>query len=138
MKGILCLVDSANGVATSQLTISTGYIPTKWGLTIPGKGAYSQNDGRLLYLNSNYQNVGTTLNILTPITFPSVGPNMVKAVGTWVIPLLVNIDYNVLIIIRGNPTITTNLPFIFSTGTCAIYFLGVKTTIGCSYTANTY
>ena len=54
INGVVCPLDlSVAGLATAQLTVSTGYLPAKWGKTIPGYGAYSNNDGRLMYLKFN-------------------------------------------------------------------------------------
>jgi hypothetical protein len=86
MKGLVCACDTLASITGLYLTISTGYIPSKWGITLPGYGAISQNSGNLYYLNSNYQAVGTSLTT-TNITFPGVGPNMVNAVGVFTIPL---------------------------------------------------
>lgn len=64
MNGIICPTDlSVTTVTTAALTISTGYIPSKWGKTLPGWGAYSQNTGHLLYLKNNFEAVGTDLVI---------------------------------------------------------------------------
>lgn len=42
MSGIICPTDtSATGLATASLSISTGYLPSKYGKTLPGNGAYS-------------------------------------------------------------------------------------------------
>jgi hypothetical protein len=42
MNGIVCPLDiSVAGLTTAALTLSTGYLPAKWGKTIPGYGAYS-------------------------------------------------------------------------------------------------
>ena len=86
MKGLVCSCDTSGAITGLYLNISTGYIPSKWGITLPGHGAISQNTGSLLYLNSNYQTVGGSLTT-TGITFPGVGPNMVNAVGVFSIPL---------------------------------------------------
>ena len=86
MKGVVCACDTLGTITGLTLTISTGYIPSKWGVAIPGFGAVSQNTGNLLYLKSNFANVGTTLTT-TNITFPAAGPNMVYAVGVFSIPL---------------------------------------------------
>lgn len=131
MKGIVCHCDisgSINGLGS--LVIATGYIPSKWGIAIPGYGAVSQNTGHLLYLRPNYQNVGNTPTA-SGITFPAVGPNMIKAVGVFGIPLPVPLDQTVQLKLTGNPN-SANLPFIFS-GTCAIYFNGTKTSAGCNF-----
>lgn len=132
MKGIVCNCDTAGTITGLYLTISEGYIPSKWGKTIPGNGAISDNTGRLLYRNVNYQTVGVTPTA-TGITFPAVGPNMVRAVGAFSIPLPVPLDQNSQITITGNPG-TTNLPFTF-TGTCAVYYNGAKTPTGCNFVA---
>lgn len=42
MSGIICPTDtSATGVLSASLFISTGYLPSKYGKTLPGYGAYS-------------------------------------------------------------------------------------------------
>jgi len=49
MSGRVCFADTANVVASGKtLTIASSKLPSKWGKTIPGYGAYSQNDGSLL------------------------------------------------------------------------------------------
>jgi hypothetical protein len=53
MKGILCLTDTGNSVTAAVLTLSTGYLPAKWGKNLPGYGAYSQSTGSLIYLKTN-------------------------------------------------------------------------------------
>ncbi len=46
MSGVVCTLDlSVTGLATAQLTLSNGYLPAKWGKTIPGHGAYSNANG---------------------------------------------------------------------------------------------
>lgn len=59
---------------------------------------------------------------------------MVKAVGSFVIPLPVGLDGSVLIKIIGQSG-TTNLPFTI-TGTCAVYYSGVKQPIGCNFASS--
>lgn len=42
MNGVVCPLDlSVAGLGTAALTLSTGYLPSKWGKTLPGYGAYS-------------------------------------------------------------------------------------------------
>ncbi len=49
MNGIVCPADiSVAGLSSASLTISSGYLPSKWGKKIPGYGAYSQNNGQLI------------------------------------------------------------------------------------------
>lgn len=93
MKGVVCFTDTANAISAAQLTISSSRLPTKWGLPIPGYGAYSQNTGNLLVKNTNYQNVPNSLQItnIATILTPTMGPSLTKAVGKWVIPLPVAI-----------------------------------------------
>jgi hypothetical protein len=130
MKGIVCSCDTSGAITALTLTVSTGYIPAMWGLSIPGYGAISQNNGALLYYNSNYQKISQTLTA-TSVTFPGVGPNMVNAVGVFSILLPVQLDRSVQITIGGNPG-TTNLPFTF-TGTCAVYYNNAKANAGCNF-----
>jgi hypothetical protein len=88
MKGIICPTDTSNTAITSAtLTISTGVLPSKWGKTLPGYGAYSQNTGNLLYLKTNYMTVTNDLVISTPVSLPPAGPLLTKSVGEFVIPL---------------------------------------------------
>jgi hypothetical protein len=61
---------------------------------------------------------------------------MIKVVGEWIIKLPVELSSNVLITISGNPALTTNLPFTF-TGTCGVNYNGIKTKIGCDFSAIT-
>jgi hypothetical protein len=82
MKGILCLTDTANVALNTVLTLSTGYLPAKWGKNLPGYGAYSQSTGSLVHLKKNDLAVTNDLILAAAdIVFPSVGPNMVKTVG---------------------------------------------------------
>jgi hypothetical protein len=75
MKGIICPTDTTNTAITSaELTISTGLLPSKWGKSLPGWGAYSQNTGNLLYLKANYMTVTNDLVISTAIGLPAAGP----------------------------------------------------------------
>ena len=45
MKGIVCHTDTSGSITNVNLTIATGYLPSKWGKAIPGYGAVSQNTG---------------------------------------------------------------------------------------------
>lgn len=82
MKGIICPTDTSNtGITTAVLTISSGVLPSKWGKTLPGYGAYSQNTGNLLYLTTNYMSVTNDLVISTAVTLPPAGPLLIKSVG---------------------------------------------------------
>jgi hypothetical protein len=88
MKGIICTTDTSNtGITTAILTISTGVLPSKWGKSLPGYGAYSQNTGQLLYINKNYMTVTNDLVISTPVALPLAGPLLTKSVGEFIIPL---------------------------------------------------
>lgn len=128
MKGIVCSCDLSGSIGGLYLVIPTGYIPSMWGITIPGYGAISDHLGQLRYLKSNYYNVGSALTAST-ITYPPVGPNMVNAVGVFAITLPVQLDRSVQIVITGG---STNLPFTFS-GTCAVYYNNAKTNAGCNF-----
>lgn len=135
MKGVVCFTDTAASVSSAQLTISSSLIPSKWGLALPGYGAYSQNLGQLLSYNKNYMNVPSsiTINPTTGIITPTMGPLLTKSVGKWVIPLPTDLTANVQITMVGDSS--ANLPFTSSTGTCAIYVAGAKKSVGCSYTS---
>lgn len=79
MNGVVCLLDlSVASLGSAVLTISTGYLPSKWGKTLPGYGAYSQNNGQLLYINSNYAAITQDLLISGTITLPPAGPLLVR------------------------------------------------------------
>jgi hypothetical protein len=56
MGGIVCFTDTNNSILSSIITInpSSPSLPSRWGLNLPGYGAYSQDDGNLLTLNTNY------------------------------------------------------------------------------------
>ena len=134
MKGVVCHCDLDGAITGLYLTLSNGYLPSKWGITIPGYGAISQHTGNLIYLKTNWATVGTAPTA-TGIVFPGVGPNMKKAVGVFNIPLPVPLDQSVQMILEGNPS-STNLPFTFeATGTCAVYYNGLKTSAGCHFVA---
>jgi hypothetical protein len=89
MKGVICYTDTGNSIASAQLTVASSKIPTRWGLNLPGYGAYSQNTGNLLVYNTNYMAVPASLQITNTSTIitPTMGPNLVKTVGSWIIPL---------------------------------------------------
>lgn len=80
MKGIVCNCDTSGAITGLYLSISEGYVPSRWGKSIPGFGAISNHLGGLLYLRTNYINVANTPTA-SGIVFPAVGPNMVRAVG---------------------------------------------------------
>lgn len=130
MKGVVCSCDVSISISGLYLTVSTGYLPSKWGVSLPGYGAISQNTGHLLNLNTNWQSVGTTLTT-SNIKFPAVGPYMTNAVGVFQIPLPVALESSVQITMGGNPG-TANLPFTFS-GTCAVYYNNAKAPVGCNF-----
>ena len=82
MNGVICPTDiSSASVSTATLTISTGYLPSKWGKTLPGYGSYSQNTGHLLYLNSNSVAIGQDLVISGNVKLPPAGALLKKSVG---------------------------------------------------------
>lgn len=89
MNGVVCFTDNSSSISSAQLTVANSTIPTRWGLTLPGTGAYSQNNGNLMVTNANYMNVPTSLQITNTSTIktPTMGPNLVKSVGVWIIPL---------------------------------------------------
>lgn len=95
MKGVVCFCDLGVDTATATLNFATGYLPAKYGLIIPGKGAYSQNTGQLLVMKSNFMNFAGSLILNDPVTTPTMGPNLAKSVGQWVIPLPVALTDNV-------------------------------------------
>lgn len=75
MNGVVCPLDlSVAGLGTAALTVSTGYLPAKWGKTLPGYGAYSQNNGQLMYINTNYATISQDLIIAGAVTLPPAGP----------------------------------------------------------------
>lgn len=135
MKGVVCFADTANSVSAAQLVVTSSVVPSKWGLTLPGYGGYSQDLGQLLFVNSNYMTVPSSITITptTGIITPTMGPSLTKSVGKWIIPLPVGLAANVQISIVGDSS--ANLPFTSTTGTCAIYVAGVKKSISCSYTS---
>jgi hypothetical protein len=130
MTGVVCPCDLLGTITGASLTLSTGYLPSKWGITLPGYSAVSQQTGAILYLKANSVTIGGSLTT-TGITFPVVGPYMTNAVGFWSIPLPVPLDQSVQFVIKtGSGSI--NLPFTF-TGTCAVYYNNVKTSAGCNF-----
>lgn len=130
MTGAICTCDTSGAITAATISLSTGYLPSKWGITIPGWSAVSQQSGALLYLKQNINTIANSLSI-TNMTFPVVGPNMVNAVGTWNLSLPVQLDYTVLITIKTK-SLSVNLPFTF-TGTCAVYYNNLKTPVGCNF-----
>lgn len=73
MRGVACFADTGNAVSSAQLTVSTSTMPSKWGLTFPGWGGYSQNNGRLVAKKSNHQSasseetIADVNTIITPV-----------------------------------------------------------------------
>lgn len=130
---MVCHCDLSGSITAAVLTLSTGYLPSKWGITVPGYSAVSQQNGALLYLSPNTVTIGGSLTT-TGITFPAVGPNMANAVGFWDIPLPVSLDRNVLIRVKTFSS-SINLPFTF-TGTCAVYYNNAKTSAGCNFASS--
>jgi hypothetical protein len=92
ITGIVCHCDSSGSISSAILTIPTVYLPSKWGLVEPGYGAISEYQGKLVNYNTNsaYQTIGTSLTV-SGITFPAFGPSMMKAVGSFQIPLPVGL-----------------------------------------------
>jgi hypothetical protein len=138
MKGVVCFTDTGNSISSATLIVASSKIPSRWGLILPGYGGYSQNTGNLLDKRINYTpvpqvksvNITNSASILTP----TMGPSLVKSIGKWVIPLPVAVEQDVEITMIGDSS--ANLPFTTSTGTCAIYLAGVKTSVGCIYTTS--
>jgi hypothetical protein len=137
MNGIVCPLDSTiASLTTASLIVSSGYLPSKWGATIPGYGAYSQNLGQLLGMKTNSMNIGQILSISGTITLPPAGPLLNNIVGQFVIPLPASLDGNTMITIAGNGG-TTNIPYVYTTtGTCGIFYLSQRTPIGCIFTSS--
>lgn len=133
MTGVVCHCDLGAGITSAALTLSTGYLPSRWGITVPGFSAVSQRTGGIIHLKANSVNIGGSLTT-TGIVFPAVGPNMVNAVGSWSIPLPVPLDRTALITIKTSSG-AINLPFTF-TGTCAVYYNNVKTSAGCNFASS--
>lgn len=123
ITGVVCSLNSTASITTATLTVAIGYLPSAWGTVIPGNGAYSTNTGQLVALASSYENIGTMPSIMTSITFPVMGPSMVKTINYWDILLPVPITKSIMITVASpNPSI--NLPFDANpstTGTCAVY-----------------
>ena len=130
MTGVVCNCDLGGGITSATLTVSTGYLPSEWGITVPGYSAVSNQNGALTYIKANTGTIGGSLTT-SGIVFPVVGPNMVKAVGTWSIPLPVPLVRSVQITVKTGSS-SINLPFTF-TGTCAVYYNNVKTSAGCNF-----
>lgn len=125
MSGLVCPIDLAitgSSLSSVALSISTGYLPSKWGKTIPGYGSYSDNTGKLFDLKKNLELIGLDLIITGDITLPAAGPNLKRAVGEFIIPLQASLDGDTVIMIKGTPG-TTNIPFLANNldGTCSIF-----------------
>lgn len=133
MTGVVCHCDLLASITAASLTLSTGFLPSRWGITVPGYSAVSQLTGGIMYLKANNVNIGGSLTT-SGIVFPAVGPNMVNAVGSWSIPLPVPLDRTALITIKTSSG-AINLPFTF-TGTCAVYYNNVKTSAGCNFASS--
>jgi len=136
MYGVVCVADlSVTGLATAALAVSTGYLPAKWGRTIPGFGAYSQNNGQLLSIRTNFEPIGQDLLISGALTLPPAGPLLVSIVGQFNIPLQSSLDGNTQITIVGSPG-STNIPYLSSAlGTCGIFYTNKRMPIGCVHTS---
>lgn len=80
MSGVVCDCDGSGAITGAFITLATGYLPAKWGITVPGFSAISQTDGKLLHLKANNLNIGGPLTT-SGISFPAVGPSMTNAVG---------------------------------------------------------
>lgn len=139
MTGIVCSCDNSGAISSVTLTASSVTLPAKWGLNLPGFASISESDGSLRFVNSNtnYQKIGTALTV-SNITFPAVGPNMIRSVGSWVIPLPVGLDSNVLLTITGG---ATNLPFTFTSfgdalSTCTVYYNNVVQPVTCTWVSS--
>ena len=137
MNGVVCPLDlSVAGLSTAVLTMSSGYLPSKWGKTLPGYGAYSQNNGQLLYINTNYASITQDLIISGTVTLPPAGPLLVRSVGEFIIPLPAPLDGNTQISIVGTPG-TTNVPFLTSaSGTCSIFKSNRRLPISCVHSSS--
>lgn len=139
MSGVVCTLDlSVTGLATAQLTISTGYLPSKWGKDIPGYGAYSNAGGHLLHLAKNAAPITFDLTITDPVILPPAGPLLERSVGEFVIPLPASLDGNTQISILGTGTPgPTNIPFLnIGMGTCSIFKGTQRLPISCTHTAS--
>lgn len=130
MTGVVCHCDLLGTITTANITLSTGFLPSKWGITLPGFSAVSSQNGAIAYLRPNTVTIGGSLTT-SGIVFPAVGPMMVNAVGFWSIPLPVPLDQSVRIRVATGST-SINLPFAF-TGTCAVYYNNAKTSAGCNF-----
>lgn len=137
MSGVVCTLDSSvAGLSTAQLTISTGYLPSKWGKDIPGHGAYSNSGGQLLHIAENAPVYTLDLIIADPVILPPAGPLLVRSVGEFVIPLPAALDGNTQISIVGTPG-TTNIPFLSSAlGTCSIFKGSHRLPISCTHSSS--
>lgn len=142
MSGLVCPLDSSvAGLTTAQLTVSNGYLPSKWGKKIPGFGAYSQNTGQLLYYRTNdvldsALKLPLDLDVSGSITLPPAGDLLVRSVGEFIIPLPAPLDGNTLVTITGASPPGTNVPFLQSAlGTCGIFLSNRRLPISCIHTS---
>lgn len=79
INGVVCPLDMAGmSTGSAALTLSVGYLPAKWGKIFPGYGAYSQNNGQLLYINPNQAIIPQDLLISGTIILPPAGPLLIK------------------------------------------------------------
>ena len=132
--GVVCFADTGSVTRSSQtLTIPSTTLPSKWGKTIPGHGAYSDNNGGLTQLNPNYQIIGNAPSA-TLIDPPVVGASLTSAVGKWVFNVPVAMEGSVKIKIEGDGS---NVPFTATSpnSTCGIYVGGIKSKVGCILTS---
>jgi len=87
MGGVVCFADDSNAVASAVITIApgSGALPSRWGLQLPGHGGYSQDNGQLITLNTNYMNIPSPLQVtnLSTITTPTMGPSLNSYLGVW-------------------------------------------------------
>lgn len=110
MTGVVCSVDTTSGITTASINVSTVYLPSGWGKTIPGFGSYSTNTGRIVAMKTSFELIGTLPNIMTSIRFPVVGPSMKNALTYWDILLPVDLPKSVQITVDTGSS-STNLPF---------------------------
>jgi len=41
MTGVVCNCDTLGTISSASITLSTGYLPSKWGIRIPGSSGVS-------------------------------------------------------------------------------------------------
>jgi hypothetical protein len=143
MGGIVCFTDNSNAVASATITLAptTLPLPSMYGANLPGYGAYSQSNGLLLTLNTNYMAIPNNIYItnVSTIATPVLGSNMYNTVGIWQIQLPIAISDDIMIVISANANY--NLPFT-ATGACSISILPNPTLsnpalpITCNFIAN--